>query len=576
MKKSGAALARFALEQLGIRFTFGIPGVHNTELYDELNASKSIRPILVAHEGGGSFMADAVSRTSDSIGTMLIVPAAGVTHAASGIGEASLGGIPMLIISGGIHTESEYRYQLHEMDQHTLLSPITKASYHIKSHREVIPTLYEAYRVATSGEPGPVFVELPYNISNFLGEVDEMPEFSDASAAPEIDRTLIEQAALALTQAKHPGFFLGWGSVGAQPELIQLAELLNAPVATTLQGLSAFPGDHPLHTGMGIGDYAVPAAANAFADCDCLLAVGTRFAEIPTGSFSMQVPECLIHIDINPQVFSANYPARIAIEGDAARILPVLLEAVRALKPQAEGASPAQRIARDKADYLQEWLRHDSGDRVNPARFFTELRSQLADDAIIVADDGNHTYLVAELMPILGPRRYLSPTDFNAMGYCVPAVIGAKLANPDKTVIGIAGDGALQMTGLEMITASQNALGVVVFVFNDGELSQIAQAQEIPYNRKACTVLHGIKIKPLAEAVGADYIAIDNDAGITDGIRRALALAAEDKPVYVDVRIDYSKRTRFTKGVVKATLKRFATRDKIRIVSRALIRKISG
>jgi acetolactate synthase-1/2/3 large subunit len=576
MKKSGAALARFALEQLGVRFTFGIPGVHNTELYDELNSSKQIQPIMVAHEGGGSFMADAVSRTSDSIGTMLIVPAAGVTHAASGIGEASLGGIPMLIVSGGIHTESEYRYQLHEMDQHTLLSPITKASFRIESHREVIPTLYEAYRIATSGEPGPVFVELPYNISNFLGEVDEMPMFSGATPAPEADRTLIKQAALALTQAKRPGFFLGWGAVGAQAELIQLAELLNAPVATTLQGLSAFPGDHPLHTGMGIGNYAVPAAENAFVDCDCLLAVGTRFAEIPTGSFSMQVPECLIHIDINPQVFSANYPARIAIEGDAARILPVLLEEVRALRPQARDASPARQIARDKAAYLQEWLRHDSGDRVNPARFFTELRSQLADDAIIVADDGNHTYLVAELMPILGARRYLSPTDFNAMGYCVPAVIGAKLANPEKTVVGIAGDGALQMTGLEMITASHNALGVVVFVFNDGELSQIAQAQEIPYNRKTCTVLHGIRIKPLAEAVGADYVAIDNDAGIADGIRQALALAAESKPVYVDVRIDYSKRTRFTKGVVKATLKRFATRDKIRIVSRALIRKISG
>jgi acetolactate synthase-1/2/3 large subunit len=155
-------------------------------------------------------------------------------------------------------------------------------------------------------------------------------------------------------------------------------------------------------------------------------------------------------------------------------------------------------------------------------------------------------------------------------------VIGAKLANPATTVVGIAGDGALLMTGLEMITASQNRLGVVVFVFNDGELSQIAQAQEIPYNRKTCTVLHGVRIKALATAVGAEFVAIDNDAGIADGIQRALVLAAEHKPVYVDVRIDYSKRTRFTKGVVKATLKRFAPRDKIRVVSRALLRKVTG
>lgn len=575
MKRTGASLARFALEQLGVRYTFGIPGVHNTELYDELNASTSIRPILVAHEGGGAFMADAVSRTGDSIGTLLIVPAAGVTHAASGIGEASLAGIPLLIISGGIHTESNHRYQLHEMDQHTLLSPITKASYRIESHREVIPTFYEAYRLATSGEPGPVFIELPYNIGNFLGEVDDLPPFPGPAPAPQIDRTLIKQAALALVQARQPGLFLGWGSVNSQRELIQLAELLGAPVATTLQGLSAFPGNHPLHTGMGIGDYAVP-ATRAFAGCDCLLAVGTRFAEIPTGSYSMPVPDCLIHVDINPQVFSANYPARIAIEGDAAQVIPALLTEVQALRSSPRESGLPQQIASDKAAYLQEWLQHDSGDRVNPARFLTELRRQLADDAIVVADDGNHTYLVAELLPILGARRYISPSDFNAMGYCVPAVIGAKLANPTTPVVGIAGDGALLMTGLEMITASQNRLGVVVFVFNDGELSQIAQAQEIPYNRKTCTVLHGVRIKALAAAVGAEFVAIDNDAGIADGIQRALALAAEHKPVYVDVRIDYSKRTRFTKGVVKATLKRFAPRDKIRVVSRALLRKVTG
>ena len=170
MKKTGAALARFALEQLGVRYTFGIPGVHNTELYDELNSSAQIQPVLVTHECGGAFMADAISRTGDSIGTLLIVPAAGVTHASSGIGEAYLAGIPMLVISGGIHTQSGHRYQLHEMDQHTLLSPITKGSFHITSHNEVIPTLYAAYQLAMRGEPGPVFVELPYNIGNFLGE----------------------------------------------------------------------------------------------------------------------------------------------------------------------------------------------------------------------------------------------------------------------------------------------------------------------------------------------------------------------------------------------------------------------
>lgn len=521
-------------------------------------------------------MADAISRTGDSIGALVIVPAAGVTHASSGIGEAYLAGIPMLIISGGIHTESGRRYQLHEMDQHTLLSPITKGSFHIKAHAEVIPTLYAAYQLAMRGEPGPVFVELPYNIGNFLGEVESMPNFTGLELPPTFDRVLVKQAAQLLTQAKQVGFFLGWGAVDCRAELLELAELLNAPVATTLQGLSAFPGDHPLHTGMGFGAYSVPAGQNAFAQCDAVLAVGTRFAEIPTGSFSMQVPEDLIHIDINPEVFNANYPAKVAIQGDARAVLPALLAEVRALQTQAKEGTIAQQIKQDKAAYQQQWLAHNSAGRVNPAKFFQALRQQLSADTIVVADDGNHTYLVAELLPILATRGYLSPTDFNAMGYCVPAVIGAKLANPQTPVIGIVGDGALLMTGMEMLTAVRHQLGVVVFVFNDGELSQIAQAQEIPYNRKTCTVLHGIDVQALAATVGAQCVAIHSEAEIESGISQALLLAASNQPVYVDVKIDYSKRTRFTQGIVKATLKRFAPRDKFRIISRALIRKITG
>ena len=575
MKKTGAALARFALEQLGVRFTFGIPGVHNTELYDELSASEKIQPVLVTHECGAAFMADAVSRTSDSIGTLVIVPAAGVTHAASGIGEAGLDGIPMLIISGGIHSDSPYRYQLHDIDQHALLKPITKATFRIGSHAEVIPTLYEAYRIATGGEPGPVFVELPYNIGNFLGEVDEMPAFQQAIAAPQENAEALREAARLLVSAKRPGLFLGWGAVGAQAELVRLAELLDAPACTTLQGLSAFPGNHPLHVGMGFGDYAVPAAANAFAGCDCLLAVGTRFSEIPTGSYSMPVPDCLIHADINPEVFNANFPARVTLEGDAAQLIPALLREVETLQPAARSGM-AERIRADKAAYRDEWFKHDSQGRVNPARFFAELRSQLDDEAIVVADDGNHTFLIAELMPIHGPRRYLSPSDFNAMGYCIPATIGAKLANPDKTVVGVVGDGALRMTGLELLTASQLRLGVPLFVFNDGELSQIAQAQEIPYNRKTCTVLQPLNVKALAEATGAAFVAIDGNDGCAEGIRQALQLAAQNRPVLVDVRVDYSKRTRFTQGVVKATLKRFTPRDKVRVIGRALWRRVTG
>jgi acetolactate synthase-1/2/3 large subunit len=175
MKKTGAWMAVRALEALGIRYTFGIPGVHNTELYDELNSSEQITPILVTHEGGASFMADGISRTSDLTGTLVIVPAAGATHAASGIGEAFLDGIPMLVICGGIRTDLDKKYQLHEMDQHAFLKALTKASFLVRTHEEIVPTLFKAWEIAHSDEPGPVFVEIPVNLQMFPGEVAPLP-----------------------------------------------------------------------------------------------------------------------------------------------------------------------------------------------------------------------------------------------------------------------------------------------------------------------------------------------------------------------------------------------------------------
>jgi len=570
-------LVRYALEQIGVKYTFGIPGVHNTEIYDELNKSELIRPILVTHEAGAAFMAEALSRTSDNIGTILIVPAAGVTHAASGIGEAFLDGIPMLVISGGIRTDSDKTYQLHEVDQHALLAPITKKTYKVETHEQIVPAIFEAFKIATEGEPGPVFVEVPVNLQLFPGEIPEPEPHVRESQETELDHAAIQHAAEKLYAADKPGLFVGWGAVDASEETIRIAEFLNAPVATTLQGLSAFPANHPLHTGMSFGKASVPASENAFKHCDCMLAVATRFAEIATGSYGVKPPQELIHIDINKNVFNANYPATVTIEGDSRAVLKALYKALVALgDPKNDKGSLKSAIKKDKAAYYDEWFKHDSKDRVNPARFFVELRKQLDDDAIVVADDGNHTFLTAELMPIHSARGFISPTDFNCMGYATPAVTAAKLVNPDKQVVGIIGDGAFLMTCMETLTASSLETGGVYFIFNDGELSQISQAQEIPYNRKTCSVLHEAKFRGVAEATGCEFISIEGDAACEEGIQKALAFAAQNKPVIVDVKIDYSKRTRFTKGIVKTNLERFTIGNKARFVGRALLRKVTG
>ena len=576
MKKTAAWLVRYALEQLQVKFTFGIPGVHNTEIYDELEKSEHIEPILVTHEGYGAFMADAVSRSSESIGTLVIVPAAGATHAASGIGEAFLDGIPMLVISGGVRTDSQFQYQLHDMDQHKMLDPITKQTFKVENHQDVVATIFEAYQVANEGEPGPVFVEIPVNLQLDKGDIDKLPEFTllEPAQSNDVELALLKAAEL-LAEAKNPAIFVGWGGVEAMIHTENIAELLSAPVATTLQGLSAFSAKHPLHTGMGFGPAAVPAATNAFKRSDCLLAIGTRFAEIATGSFGVDVPENLIHIDINNKVFNANYPAKVAIEGDATVVLSCLAEKLKHMSVIKKNSKDITgNIKQDKTAYLNEWLKHDSKERVNPALFFQQLRQQLNDDAYVIADDGNHTFLTAELMPCYQAKHFFSPTDFNCMGYAIPAVIGAKLANPDNQVVGIIGDGAFLMSQTELFTAAHLNIGAIFTIFNDGELAQISQAQKTPYNKKTCTVLPDVKFEAIANASGCQYVRIESNDDVDEKIAKALNYSSNNVPVVLDVNIDYSKKTRFTQGIIATNLKRMKLPTKVRMISRALWRRV--
>ena len=278
MKQSGAWLTTRALENIGVKYTFGIPGVHNTEIYDQLNRSEQITPILVTHEQGASFMGEALSRVSDDIGCLLIVPAAGMTHAMSGIGEAYLDGVPLLVISGGIRRDSNRHYQLHQLDQQRVLDGITKAAFLVDKHEDVVSTIYEAYEIATSGLPGPVFVEIAGDVQMFTADVEEVPKFVSRYRPPRPDPALIKRAVALLRNAEQPGLYLGWGAREATRWSTEIAELLGAPVSTTLQGISVFPHDHALHTGFGFGPSAVPAARKAFERVDCLLAVGVRFA----------------------------------------------------------------------------------------------------------------------------------------------------------------------------------------------------------------------------------------------------------------------------------------------------------
>ena len=591
MNKSGAWLTQYALEQLGISHTFGIPGVQNAETYDQLNQSEQITPLLVNHEMNAAFMADAVSRTrAGSVGTMLIVSGSGVTHAISGIGEAYLAGIPLLIIAGAdslsradsTSNANSQQSSYPSIDAKEILKPLTKAVFSISEQQQIVETLFTAYRVATSDRPGPVFVEIPLDIQMLSVEIDEpLPLFDRKSQSVNqeiepISDALLNAAATQLLQAQSPGIIVGWGAVDAQPEVIALAQQIGAPVCTTLSGVSSFPDQHPLHAGMIFGPAAVPSAENAFKDCDCLLAIGTNLNEADTAGGSAELPENIIYIT-NEKNRHGDPETVTALHGNIQQIATDLLYKLQEQQPSATSRKAlVDDIANHKALFKKEWLSHNSRGLVNPAVFFDKLRAAVRDDAIIITDDGLHTYLAAELMPINTPRSFISPSSFNAMGYCMPAVNAAKLVNPDKQVIGIVGDGAMLMSGMEALTAVRENLGTIYCIFNDGKLSRINHSQRVSDNQTTCTKLGNINWGAFADSIECGYIPVRHNNDIELALRHALETAAHNQPVFLDITIDYSRHSNYALGVEKTNTARFSGVNKLGMLGRAIVRKLTG
>ncbi|MDB9737077.1 thiamine pyrophosphate-binding protein [Porticoccaceae bacterium] len=584
MNKSGAWLTQYALEQLGISHTFGIPGVENAEIYDQLNQSQQIIPILVNHEMNAAFMADAVSRTrAGTVGTMLIVSGSGVTHAISGIGEAYLAGIPLLIIAGAQSTNTE-QSGYPTIAAKEILKPLTKAIFSIGEHHQIVETLYTAYRVATSDRPGPVFVEIPIDIQVLAADIEEpLPLFTEStdSDTETISDAEINAVAKKLLQAKSPGIIVGWGAVDTQTEVIALAQQIGAPVCTTLAGVSSFPAQNPLHTGMIFGPAAVPSAEQAFKDCDCLLAIGTNLDEADTASGSAELPENVICITSGKNHSQKNHSntqgVAIALHGNIQQIITDLLYKLQGQQSSAPSKKTlVEDIESHKALFKKEWLGHNSKGRVNPAVFFDKLHAAVSDDSIIITDDGLHTYLAAELMPINSPRSFISPSSFNAMGYCMPAVNAEKLVNPDKQVIGILGDGAMLMSGNEALTAVRENLGTIYCIFNDGKLSRINHSRRVSDSQSTCTKLGNINWGAFADSIECGYIPIRHNNEIEVALRHALETAAHNQPVFLDISIDYSRQSNYAQGVEKTHAARFSGGHKLGMLGRALVRKLTG
>lgn len=571
MKRRAAHEIVRALEDEGVRYAFGIPGTHNIELYDALAAAQGPRPVLVTSEVAGAFLADGYARSSHEVGVINVVPGAGVAFSLAGIAEAWMDNVPMVVLASGIRTDTGMSYQLHAVDQLAMLRPVTKAALRVERADELYPTIRRAFAIARSGTPGPVAVELPaqlFLMRHEIGEVRYEPEPGPPEAP---DRDLVERAATMLAGAEAPALYLGKGAAGAADLLVPLAERLGAPVAGSFSGKGVFPESHPLWLWNGFGRQAPPFAQKIMSGCDCLLAIGCRFGEVTTAGYGIEPPEALIHVDIDAEVFNRNFPAKLAVRGDARLFVEALSKLIEGQRPWAD---LAEKIADGHAHVVARWERRASTERVTPHRLFAALQRHCRPDAIYATDSGNGTFLAVEHLRLEAPGRFLAPTDFSCMGYSVPAAIGACFANPGRDVVALPGDGAFLMTGLELVTAAANRAAPLVCVLRDGTLSQIAQFQKMMVNRVTASVLPSYDLDGFARTTGSRYFRILTDDELDAVLPAALASSRSGTPALVEVAIDYSESTYFTKGAVKNVFSRLSWGDKAANILRAVGRRI--
>ncbi|MCP3978629.1 MAG: thiamine pyrophosphate-binding protein [bacterium] len=568
MKLKGSEIVARALEDEGVRYTFGIPGTHNIELYDALERSK-VQPVLVTDERNAAFMADAVSRSSDSIGVLNLVPGAGLTHALSGIAEAWMDNVPLVALLCGIRSDTGRAFQLHDVDQRAIVAPVTKDVLRPESPGEIYPVVRRAFALARAGCPGPVAVEIPADFYLLTQTIDSLDEPDGLAPDPRASEADVARAVELLAASKQPLLYLGNGARGAGRQLVELAEALDAPVATTIQGKGVFPESHPLWLWNGLGRSTPKFARQIFDSADMMLAIGCRFSEVATASYGFTPPARMIHVDVESSVLNRNYPAELAVVSDAAAFVGDLLPRI---EPRAADTARHERIA-DGVRSTWAKLTQSSSKRVSPAALFRALQAEAGEDAVFTADSGNGTFLAMEHLRLDTPGRLLAPADFSCMGYAVPAALGAKLADPARDVVALAGDGALLMTGLELMSSKKLEAAPLVCVLRDRELGQIVQFQRTSLNRDTCSVLAPYEVRDYARFVGAEYLSAASDADLPKVVRSGLESCRAGRATVVDVAIDYSRKTFFTKGVVATNLLRLPWSERFRVVGRLIARK---
>jgi acetolactate synthase-1/2/3 large subunit len=556
MKKApGGKLLCSTLENLGVKHVFGLPGSQNVEFFEALRQS-SLRTILANHELAAAFMANGYYRASGKVGVLTTIPGPGFAYTVAAIAEASLDSSAILYIAGKPPDVAGKKFNRQSIDQRAILGPLVRRIVEVDRTADLVSGVREAYAATTAGEPGPVMLHLdPRAVS---GEFDE--EAAGAAPVPvprQPDSAQIEQAIQLLESSRRPVFFVGQGANDGARHLLELAELLQAPVIATRSSRGVFPENHALALTFVSGEGSANAFNSLLERSDLIVAIGCKFSQNGTYGFRLRLPqEKLIHVDASSEVLNANYPAKIAIHADAPAFLRAVLRSAEVLKSRHSEWSAEELAGYKKsgAEYDNEPEPHVHGvNPPTPAAFFTMLRRVLPYNSCLVTDSGSHQVLAGRHFRAHAPRGLVTPSDFQSMGFGLPSAIGAKLAQPDKPVVALIGDGGLHISAMEMVTGIREQIPLTVIVFNDGFLGQIRLQQFSRFGRSHATELLTPDLALLAQAIGADYLYFDGDAENT--LRQVVA---GDSVTLVEVSVGDSNAIRLdrAKGLVRHTARR--------------------
>lgn len=535
MKLTGSHIILECLLEQGVDTIFGYPGGSVLNIYDALyDYQKSIRHILTAHEQGAVHAADGYARSTGKVGVALVTSGPGATNTVTGIATAYMDSIPLVVITGNVPTFQLGLDSFQEVDITGVTMPVTKHNFIVKDIQKLAATLRRAFEIANSGRKGPVLVDIPKDITAASTEFTRQTHLP-ASFYPAPNEDSIARAISMLETSQKPLLYIGGGvssSIGANHELERFVDLFDVPVAASLMGQGGFDGRRDTYLGL-LGMHGSKASSMAIVGCDLLVAIGTRFSDRVILKIEQFAPQAkILQIDIDPAEVNKNIRVDHTVVGDAKDVLALLNQR---LSPCKHTEWVNQTIEwKQKFPNIQTAKQSDG---ITPQEVLETLSVLTKSNAIVTTEVGQHQIWTAQYYQFCQPRQFISSGGLGTMGFGLGAAIGAKLGNPEKTVINIAGDGSFHMNCQELVTLAKYQIPVIECILNNGVLGMVRQWQNLFYGKRysETTLQREVDYIKLAEAYGILGLQMTSRDEIRPVLEQALTA---NRPVLLNIKID--------------------------------------